>query len=289
MNPNDTHREDLSALIDGALDADRARFLLRRLQHDGGLAGDLSRWQLAGDVLRGQPEAPAPAGFAEAVAARIAGEPAPVMDAQLPPASQVVAAASSPPVSRTPSTGAARWRWFGGGAIAASLAFASLLVLRPGLPAGGDVEVASASRVPQPAVVAPVDTSPAIARIDAAPEAASPLQIAPAPKPASPSPRVRDDASPVRIARASTPVSRPERAAIRPAPAEETPRVALDDSAVAAHAAQPAADPFQPPAARAWPKAAVPGTGAGTFNASLQSDSPYYPFVPRSDAASADE
>ena len=57
----------------------------------------------------------------------------------------------------------------------------------------------------------------------------------------------------------------------------------------AAHAAQPAADPFQPPAARAWPKAAVPGTGSGTFNASLQVDSPYYPFVPRSDAANAGE
>ena len=156
MNPNDTHREDLSALIDGALDADRARFLLRRLQHDGELAGDLSRWQLAGDVLRGQAEAPAPAGFAEAVAARIAGEPVPVMETG--PASPSPAVAVSNHVSATVSPrqhGAARWRWFGGGAVAASLAFASLLALRPGVPADGDVEVASAPRVAQPAATAP--------------------------------------------------------------------------------------------------------------------------------------
>ena len=71
MNPHDTHREQLSALIDGALDADRSRFLLRRLQHDGALADDLSRWQLAGDALRGQATAPAPDGFAEAIAMRL--------------------------------------------------------------------------------------------------------------------------------------------------------------------------------------------------------------------------
>ncbi len=288
MNPNDTHREDLSALIDGALDADRARFLLRRLQHDGELAGDLSRWQLAGDVLRGQAEAPAPAGFAEAVAARIAGEPAPVMETGPASPSPAVAVSNHTSAAQPRSPGAARWRWFGGGAVAASLAFASLLALRPGVPAGGDVEVASAPRVVQPAATAPAASTPAIAQVDAAPEAASPIGNAPAPKPASPTPRVRKDASPVRIARASTPAPRRAPANVLATPAEETPRVALDDSA-AAHAAQPAADPFQPPAARAWPKAAVPGTGSGTFNASLQADSPYYPFVPRSDAANAGE
>ena len=74
MTPNDTHREQLSALVDGALDADQSRFLLRRLQHDDALAECLSRWQVIGDVLRDQAQAPAPAGFAAAIAARIADE-----------------------------------------------------------------------------------------------------------------------------------------------------------------------------------------------------------------------
>lgn len=45
-------REQLSALLDGELDGDAARFLQRRLQHDDALVGQLVRWQLAGDVLR---------------------------------------------------------------------------------------------------------------------------------------------------------------------------------------------------------------------------------------------
>ncbi|HSX65013.1 MAG TPA: RseA family anti-sigma factor, partial [Pseudoxanthomonas sp.] len=43
----------LSALMDGALAPDQARFLLRRLQHDEELTGCWERWQLLGDVLRG--------------------------------------------------------------------------------------------------------------------------------------------------------------------------------------------------------------------------------------------
>ena len=64
------HRQQLSALMDGELLADEARFLLRRLQHDHDLAGCWERWQLCGDVLRGHAQAPAPAGFAERVALR---------------------------------------------------------------------------------------------------------------------------------------------------------------------------------------------------------------------------
>ena len=54
------HRQQLSALMDGELLADEARFLLRRLQHDRDLAGCWERWQLCGDVLRGRAQAPAP-------------------------------------------------------------------------------------------------------------------------------------------------------------------------------------------------------------------------------------
>ncbi|PSD16606.1 anti-sigma factor, partial [Stenotrophomonas maltophilia] len=56
------HREQLSALVDGELGADEARFLLRRMEHDPELAGCQERWQLLGDVMRGQASALAPAG-----------------------------------------------------------------------------------------------------------------------------------------------------------------------------------------------------------------------------------
>ena len=70
-------QEQLSALVDGELGADEARFLLRRMEHDPELAGCQERWQLLGDVMRGQASALAPAGFSAAVAAAIAAEPTP--------------------------------------------------------------------------------------------------------------------------------------------------------------------------------------------------------------------
>ena len=51
----ETHyRQQLSALVDGELAPDEARFLLRRLQHDQELAGCYERWQLWGQVMRGE-------------------------------------------------------------------------------------------------------------------------------------------------------------------------------------------------------------------------------------------
>ena len=98
------HREQLSALVDGELGADEARFLLRRMEHDPELSGSQERWQLLGDVMRGQASLLAPAGFSAAVAAAIAAEPAP----QAEPRRQV---------RRT------GWRaWGGGAALAASVA-----------------------------------------------------------------------------------------------------------------------------------------------------------------------
>ena len=47
------NRQQLSALMDGELSPDEARFLLRRLQHDEELGSTWERWQLCGDVLRG--------------------------------------------------------------------------------------------------------------------------------------------------------------------------------------------------------------------------------------------
>src|SRR5690606_36407727 len=48
------NRRQLSAMLDGELSPDQARFMLRRLQHDGELAACWERWQVCGDVLRGR-------------------------------------------------------------------------------------------------------------------------------------------------------------------------------------------------------------------------------------------
>ena len=119
-------REQLSALMDGALPADQTRFLLRRLQHDAPLAGCWERWRLTGEVMRGlAPAQRLPADFALRVSAALHGD--------------VVAA----PVSRSARTPA--WlRWGGGAAMAASLAVVALMARQPGgeLPSAA-AEVAS--------------------------------------------------------------------------------------------------------------------------------------------------
>ena len=59
------HRQQLSAMLDGELSPDEAKFMLRRLQHDGELAACWERWQVCGDVLRGRHHALLPSDFAE--------------------------------------------------------------------------------------------------------------------------------------------------------------------------------------------------------------------------------
>ena len=100
-------REHLSAGIDGELAREELRFLLRRFEHDAGLKHAWTRYHLARDGLRGQLPAVAPAGFAARVEQAIAQE-----------------------------AGAGRraphWlRWSAGGAIAASVAVAALMIARP--------------------------------------------------------------------------------------------------------------------------------------------------------------
>lgn len=100
-------REHLSALMDGELSRDATRFLLRRCDHDAGLLASWSRFQLASQALRRQAHDPA-TGFAEAVWARIEAES----------------------VVQRSRTGT--WlRWASGGAIAASVAVAALVLSSP--------------------------------------------------------------------------------------------------------------------------------------------------------------
>lgn len=294
MNPNDTHREQLSALIDGALDADQSRFLLRRLQHDGELADRLSRWQFAGDVLRKQADAPAPAGFAKAIAARIADEPIPMIEGEgvgLPARAVVV----NEVATRTSVARGARWRWFGGGAMAASLAIASVLALRPDAPAVAPVdyavtEVASPSTpVSSGAQLASTTDIAASAPITvAAASVPSREQINPAATSTSPIRASGTARAPVRVARAapSQKTSAPVREAEIAAPRVSLPEASAVRTAQAESAGN--TNPFQPPAAKPWPRAVLPSAGNGTFNASLNSDASYFPFAPRR-AEPADE
>ena len=110
-------RQQLSALMDGALAPDEARFLLRRMQHDRELSEIWERWQLAGDVS-------VPRGCDCCCQRfRSAGWRS---DRRRPDAS----------TRQTPSR--SRWaRWGGSIALAASVAVVALLATRQGPDAAG--------------------------------------------------------------------------------------------------------------------------------------------------------
>ena len=97
----------LSALMDGALERDQARFLIRRLPDDPELSGCWQRWHVAGDSLRGQGCAPVRADFVARVSVAIAEE-------------------------AVPGRGVPReaLKWIGGFAVAASVALVALMAVR---------------------------------------------------------------------------------------------------------------------------------------------------------------
>ena len=257
------HRQQLSALMDGDLAPDAARFLLRRLQHDEALKASWERWQLCGDALRGQACAPAPAGFAERVAAAIAAE-----------AGSVKAAPAS-----HPHRALARW---GGGALAASVALLALLLGRPQAPEPKAAPAALASQAPAAtAPAAPATPAPVVPADDAVASAA--VAVASLPRTASRSPRGSATRN-QQVARASA------RRAPQPGRATgtvaETPAPTLVAIAPAAH------DPFRPatpalsePAARPWPRSLLQQypAASGAFNASYGNGrraQTFYPFEP---------
>ncbi|MBS0213231.1 MAG: hypothetical protein JSR26_08660 [Proteobacteria bacterium] len=96
--------EDLSAFMDGELDADRSRFLLQRLAHDEALRARWERWQLLSGAMRKTAQ-PLPTGF---------------------PARVMGAIEAAPAVAT--GFGRRHLRWAGGLAMAASLAVAGLFV-----------------------------------------------------------------------------------------------------------------------------------------------------------------
>ena len=243
-------RQQLSALVDGELSPDEARFLLRRLEHDSELSGSFERWQLYGDVLRGQVTRAADPDLGARVAAAIAASP----DAS------VQAAAG----------GGRRFaiaRWGGGAALAASVAAVAMLVGRPGAPEPAPVAA------PALAVQALPSTDAVLAEVAPArsPVVADPVRSTPRPAVA---PRVQRE--PVGPMVAAVAEARPNR------PAQST---GAAPDAVAAAPLLPI-DPFAssaPLQARPWPRAAMPGASSG-YTASFEesgSARAFYPFEPR--------
>src|SRR5690242_13131144 len=141
MDKMEAHlRQQLSAMMDGELASDEARFLFRRLQHDRELAGCWERWQVCSVLLRGQGTALLPADFSQRVARVVALDPPQSSFA----GEQAVAATGTHP---------RRWAWWGGGALAASLALL-VVVPRPAsgpAPSTADADVATAASPAAPA------------------------------------------------------------------------------------------------------------------------------------------
>lgn len=140
MDP--TSREDLSALMDGELAAEPTRFLLRRLDHDPELGATWSRWHLIRACLVSD-------------SARMS---APQRDNDF--ASRVVAAVQ---VEAVPPSRQRHWaRYMGGGAIAAGVAVAALMLNTPNPRVGAPATVAQSSTAPAPtAAPAVAEAAPA--------------------------------------------------------------------------------------------------------------------------------
>lgn len=107
---NEANMENLSAAMDGELSREELRFLLRRLDHDVSMQQIWARYHVAGDSLRRQLPTVASDGFAARVMAAIEGEQA----------------------SKAPKRDWLRLSL--GGAIAASVAVAALMVSQPTAP-----------------------------------------------------------------------------------------------------------------------------------------------------------
>ena len=127
---SDPIKQQLSALMDGELEREPSRFLLKRLQDDADLSACWQRWHLAGDSLRGQTGAPLRSDFAERIAQALQAEAAP--HRQL---------------------GGTLLKWAGGFAVAASVAIAALLAVNP--TSGPESTAPNAPTLAQQPAVAP--------------------------------------------------------------------------------------------------------------------------------------
>ena len=254
-------REQLSALMDGALPEDQTRFLLRRLQHDAELAGSWERWRIASDVMRGMaPARRLPADFASRVSLALHGGEV---------AAEPAAATSRPAWLR---------RGAGMGALAAALAVVALMS-RPALdddasPAA-PTQVAAANRGAVPAHAQPAPSQPA-PQVPAAPADGSDMLAA------------------ASMAAAATASAKPARRS-RPAAASAVAAVSATSASTQVAAATPSALDVAPTefrslpqgeiAARPWPRSILPqyagssGLAVGFGDHPRRADNPFTPPV----------
>lgn len=286
------HRQQLSAMLDGELSPDEAKFMLRRLQHDAELATCWERWQVCGDVLRGQRNALLPSDFAGRVARAVAGGGPAVEGAH----------AQAPGAARKPRL----LRWGGGAAMAASVALLAVFAGRQ-LPDPGPV---AEGATPAPIVAAgptagpsqdpampPAGALDAVADAgDRRPAPASPAQdasaaLAAAVAVAEVPRRAAERRSRAQTQRAASRLQSQRQAEAPVALAANAPVIRLPDaagpaSAVDSHFAMP---PAATVAARPWPRALLPAAdGAFTVGFGQVSREPgFEPFRPREVAGAA--
>lgn len=138
------HREALSAGIDGELLREELRFLLRTLDHDADLREVWARYHLVGDAVRKELFAVGRPDFATRVLAAIDHEQQDAVSlpqsvhamkpALAPQVTSVGGASARAATDTTVGTRRAHYwlRWSGGGAIAAGVAVAALMLAQPG-------------------------------------------------------------------------------------------------------------------------------------------------------------
>ena len=289
------NRQQLSALMDGELSPDEARFLLRRLQHDGELN---ACWERGG--VRRRAARPGPSAGA----------------GRLRRPGGAGRGRRGPPAVRQPGNDR-RAAWPPGplgpvAALAASVALVALFMARQQAPqddaasAAPSVAAVPAAPVEGTGVPATADTGTLADGAGAAEQAlasaaTAAVAVASVPRRADAASR-RSATRTQQAARsaASRVMREPVRAVARVAPPVSLPATTANNTPVLPGTVSPAAaiarngDPFSPapaaPQARPWPRSTLsqyPASGA--FNAGFSSDSgarTFYPFEPSPEASS---
>lgn len=277
----DFHREQLSAMMDGALSTDETRFLLRRMEHDDALADCWERWQFLGDALRGQAGRALPADFSRRVGRAIADDVAVGPDIQL----KTAAVAHG---------GSRRLGWGGGAALVASVALAALIGSRtlsvPDENASAAASTALAgTAAPTPLLITPVPDvapGPVTPPAPAAPvvEAGVAVALAAAATAGdrrSTHPRILASAEAISASSARTAAAQAAAARRSDRTTEQTVQIAsVATQSPATHANSLATQAEMTP--KPWPRALVPGaSGTGEVTAGFEAPPVFQAFPPR--------